>query len=348
MAKKQIEIAGAGSVSVQKLVLTEFPGMSVVPAGGSAKVPYFVYNMDVTYDAKLRARKKLVKVASVSDPTSLFSYKGKVFFIASDVNGRALYCFYPNGNAVQKIFDLPYPAKRIYYAPVDDFIYFGCKRFIYKLTLPALLVGEFSDLNVDKSRVLFDGLEDRHVSELIPMTPCDYLCMHQSRLVGSVGRKVVFSEPFLYEFTRMFNYLQFGDEVTGIFSVGNILYVGTRYATYIVAGTLEAPEIKEVGIGCMRNSMGVATIALGNAGRVKVPIWVASTAIVIGLPDGNIVPITEGKLDFKYDMDSEAGGVGGNYDVTYVSSPPDDMRSSASAKFVLEIVRNGKVIYREG
>jgi len=344
MSKRKLQI---GSASAGRFVLDKFPGMSMLSRGGTANIPYFILNMDITEDQKLRARRGLSRVVSISNPSSLYAYKGKVLFIGdSGGSGRSLYVMETASHSYRKIYDLPYPAKRIYYASIDEFVYFGCKHFIKKLLLSAESVVDFPDINVDTSRMLFDGIEERHISELIKMIPCDYIRFYQSRLIGAVGKKVVFSEPFLYEATREFNYLQFDDYITGIAPSGDVLYVGTRNATYIVAGTLESPEIKKTEIGCMKDSVGYTRFVMD--GQVfTVPVWVSLTSIVVGLPGGTILPITADKLDLVYDMDSEAGAVGGNSQVTYVNAPHREMAGSANTRFIMGVIRNGKVIYQE-
>lgn len=343
--RKDIKLSSVSNMATSRILLDRFPGMVMTIRGGNPKVPYFVLNMDVTEDQKLVARKNLLKIASVNNPSSLYSYRGRVLFVADgDNNTRSLYTLH--NRALRKLYDLPYPARKVYFAGIDDLVYFGCRHFIKKLILSSNAVVDFPDINIDTSRVLFDGIEETHASELIKMYPCDFLRLHQSRLVGATGKKVIFSEPFLYEATRQFNYLQFDSEVTGLASAGNILYVGTRDATYVVGGTLESPEIRKTTIGCMKDSMNYTRFMVDGR-QTTVPVWVSLTSIVVGLPDGNIIPITADRLDLIYDMDSEAGAVGGNTKAVYVNAPHRDIQGSANTRFIMGVIRNGKVIYEE-
>lgn len=331
-----------------RLVLDRFPTMNMLIRGGSSQVPYFIYNMDITEDQKLRARRKLKKIIDVQNPNSLFSYQGRIYFIADkDSTTRSLFCLFPKSGSISNVFDLPDRVDRVYYAGIEKFIYFGCRKFIYKLDTIDNTVLELDSVHSNSSRVLFDGIEDRHESELVQFPSADYLYNYQSRLIGAVGKRLVFSEPFLFDFTRPYNYIQLDHEITGIGSFENsILYVGTVYNTYIISKTLESPEIFRSDIGCMKNSMGVMWVMKGNV-RIKVPAWMSQTSVVAGTPDGTIVPVTQGKIDAVFDLDSEGVPIAGDQNKSFMSAPHRNMQGHANAKFITTVVRNGKVIYEE-
>lgn len=93
----------------------------------------------------------------------------------------------------------------------------------------------------------------------LPLPAGRYMTMHGSRLCSAVSNVLYYSEPFKYGIRKRTGYIAFEDEITGVVSLGNFLYVGTnRELVRLSASDLESAEYESlVSQGVIHGSMEV-------------------------------------------------------------------------------------------
>lgn len=184
------------------------------------------------------------------------------------------------------------------------------------------------------------------------MMPGSILREGHGRLWVTLGNFVGYSEPLNYGLTDItVNYFGFPSEPTIMEPVLGGVWVVADHA-YFLSGT-NPKQMQQVDRGAMTAVRGTAVrISSVDFMSQEVPgdviIWTSDRGIVAGLPNGELLYLTEGKVDFDIGAEGAAGFVQGKGADSYVSvlKEPDDTKNNfaMSDRVVAEVRRNGVVI----
>jgi hypothetical protein len=148
----------------------------------------------------------------------------------------------------------------------------------------------------------------------LPMPPSHILRFWNGRLWGASRNMLGWSLPLRYGLMHQDNTLRFGDNITMIEAVGEGegggLFVADHLRTYFLSGPIDNLQrvIRYSAAAVPGTSTVVPGTAVGLPSSELVAFWMARNGnLVIGMPDGKVLPFTENKLALP--VDAERGAV---------------------------------------
>lgn len=190
---------------------------------------------------------------------------------------------------------------------------------------------------------------------LEPMPAGQAMCFHMGRLFVASGKVLYFSEPLRYGAMLPDNRITFAEDITLLAPVGS----GPEAGLYVAAGKrtfyMGNGTPKETPLSVARATNAVpgtfqkihtsAVTAYENLAPAMAAVWVATDGVVcLGLPGGNILPMTERRVALPREASSGAtlvrNDAGLSQVVTSLSGGDGDI-AGASDKLVGTIYRNG-------
>lgn len=134
-------------------------------------------------------------------------------------------------------------------------------------------------------------------------------CQAFGRIWGCAGKKLVYSDPFQYEWFRAANFIPFLEDVGMVVLVTTGLFVNSRASTWYLDGTEPGKMVmKRVGDGAIPGTMVMAEMPANMAGgaatstifatssKMPTPVWMSLTGVVVGTHGGNLTHLTEHRL----------------------------------------------------
>ena len=157
------------------------------------------------------------------------------------------------------------------------------------------LVGNTSDISTITSPYNIIPLPSLNV---IP--PPKMTCLHlfAGRIWGCVKKRLYYSEAGVYEWFKNSNSFDLSENITGISSVSDGLYVHSKKADWFLSGTNPLTmQLRKVGAG----STARAITYIGSQGSgEKIPVWVGKRGLTIGVPQ-----FVEGESGGRYPMENK-------------------------------------------
>jgi hypothetical protein len=148
----------------------------------------------------------------------------------------------------------------------------------------------------------------------LPMPASHILRFWNGRLWGAARNTLAWSLPLRYGLMHQDNTLRFGDDITMIEAVGEGedggLFVADHLRTYFLSGPIDNLQrvIRYSAAAVPGTSTVVPGTAVGLPSPELVAFWMARNGnLVIGTPDGKVIPFTENKLALP--VDAERGAV---------------------------------------
>lgn len=133
--------------------------------------------------------------------------------------------------------------------------------------------------------------------EVIKPKPMESIVQAFGRIWGIRDRKLVYSEPFVYEWFKEFNYFQFDDDIHMVAPYVNGLYVNSLNKTYLLEETDVAKmTMRVIGKGALKGSLTYGSINLEGINK-STPIWISKEGVIIGI-EGSLINITESIIEF--------------------------------------------------
>jgi hypothetical protein len=127
------------------------------------------------------------------------------------------------------------------------------------------------------------------------------------RMWGCKGRKLIYSDPFMYDWFRTPNYKPFPEEIFMVAPVTDGLFVNSRGSTWFLDGTDPAKMVlKRIGDGAVPGTLVYAEMPGAVVGggyemsrrlsQLPSPVWIGAHGYVIGTQTGHLVHLTESRL----------------------------------------------------
>lgn len=123
------------------------------------------------------------------------------------------------------------------------------------------------------------------------------------RVWGTLGKKLVFSEPFQPEFFRVGGYKQFIEDLVMVASVASGLFVNSQDSTWFLGGTsADKMSLTRLGEGAIPGTLTMGLVEGGGyevskqLAQMPMPIWFDRNGMVIGTHNGHLVHWTKSKL----------------------------------------------------
>lgn len=299
--------------------------------------PYFLLDVDPRQDGTLRARNELTRVIQVERPHSLFSYRDFLFFVGTKTGTEYLFIY--NGVEHVQLAPAPVRGERLYYVPIGSLLFMSNVYWHGVFDFDVFTLRPFSEKVPDTYAFLPEGSPAGEQRDLFTLPPLDNLCFHQSRLVGSIGNKIIFSEAGLYEFTRSFYYITLPEPINVLAPIADTLYAAGATRTYVIKGNLLEPQYEEKPFGGVKGTLTYVSMK-----GYKVPVWAGRLSLIAGLPGGELKFLTEPYMDIQFDTDSEGATVYDESRDRVISSTPLAQRDTEiTDNFITEVVRRGSL-----
>ncbi len=171
-----------------------------------------------------------------------------------------------------------------------------------------------------------------------PPEPMEHVVFWNGRIWGSIGKDVVYSEPFAYEWFKDENFLPFEDDIVMIADSNGGLFIGTKTKTYFVDAELNISTVDNVGV-----VTGTLTKTSFTKLGQDIPVWVTQKGIVAGV-EGKVVYLTVEKV--KFDVGAKGASIftrkKGMAKLMTSMEQPSSVGFGDSV--TAEVIRNGKVI----
>lgn len=173
------------------------------------------------------------------------------------------------------------------------------------------------------------------------------LCWNFGRVWGSIGNRIVYSEPYQPELFGIDDFFELEEEPLLIAKTTGGMFIGCKSKTFYLAGNnpMEMHLIESDGGGVLEGSLSYIT-DMGEYGK-NVPLWMSSDGVCVGLHTGQVLNITKDKIkiDLKNCKGSSIcrvadGTVKALFSISGVGGASVGFGDSTTA----EVVRNGKVI----
>ena len=129
------------------------------------------------------------------------------------------------------------------------------------------------------------------------------------RIWGCQGKRLIYSDPFQYEWFRTPNFKPFLEDLVMVAPVTEGLYVNSKNSTWFLDGSDPAKMVvKRIGDGAIPGTLTFALIPADLAGgaltspkfasmsQMPTPVWVGKHGYIVGLQGGNLVHLTDGRL----------------------------------------------------
>lgn len=123
------------------------------------------------------------------------------------------------------------------------------------------------------------------------------------RIWGASGRKLLYSEPFQYEWFKAGNFLPFLEDLVLVAPVSEGLFVNSMRSTWFLGGTNPAKmTINRIGDGAIPGTLAMTQLEGGGyeiskkATQLPTPVWLSKHGFVAGTHSGHLVHLTEARL----------------------------------------------------
>lgn len=192
-----------------------------------------------------------------------------------------------------------------------------------------------------------DNLEPLPTFLCGPPGPMQFIRRAFGRLWGTVGNRLIYSEPYRYDLFKSTNEFTFRSEILLIAFVDGGIFVGFDDRTVFLPGT-EPSGMREVDVGA-----GVARNILAYCNNVpdmgnNIPIWIAKDGLVAGGHNGSLVKITKDRLQFTAGSEGAAVSRTVNGQDQFLTSFKQGSPRGSGVGFgdsaTCEVVRNGRVL----
>ena len=140
-----------------------------------------------------------------------------------------------------------------------------------------------------------------------PPSGLNHFALAHGRLWGCQGKRLIYSDPFMYEWFRTQNFKPFIEEIFMVAPVTDGLFVNSKSSTWFLDGTDPAKMgLKRIGSGAVPGTLVYAEMPGAVVGggyemsrRLSVipsPVWVGPHGYVIGTQTGHLVHLTQNRL----------------------------------------------------
>lgn len=333
------------------IIIKTFPGMNnVAQRQGRTEdfvrntiIPQIILNMYVTPDGKLIIRQGSALLVALEDTHSLTS-DGIDLFCAGKgtISPESIWKVSTTGTKTE-ISAINGKLNPISYIFVNNKGYMSSKVWngVYEYSTDAIR-GWGSTYGDDV--VMIDNLVSSEEMLTLNVKPAPYmenLCLWGSRIWGSIGNVLHYSEPLAFEWFRNENTIPFLQDITMVAEGNNGLYVSSDSLTWFMSGmNPEEMTMKIVGDGSVPGSLQYCDFAKFGDGT---PVWTSKSGIVAGVA-GGIKPLTSGRI--RFDINGRASSLFSNKGGVpqYLSSFGLPSTATFGDSVTTEVVRNGKLI----
>lgn len=285
---------------VKEINIPRFKGMDNVSIPSGGLVPHIILNMDNHPDGKLVKRDGFVKVASLTNPHSLFSFNGELLVVAEVAGADKLLKINTTTYSSTILATLTEKGARVSYAPLADRVYISSKYWHGVYTN-----GSIRPFNTPPNPALFE-LNSVVDSEVIYKynlinPPCmEGIQIFGGRLWGYLHKTIYYSEPFAYEWCRDTNFFTINEPITLIANAHaeKGMYVATATKTYYINSyNIHESVLKEVGDGAIPYTLQYCSIATNTINGDSIPVWMSPTGIMAGTKE-DVVNLFESKIKY--------------------------------------------------
>lgn len=180
-----------------------------------------------------------------------------------------------------------------------------------------------------------------------PPNPMRFIRKAFGRMWGAIDNLLIYSEPYRYDLFRSTNIFRFTSDIQLVAFVDGGIYIGFDEQTVFMPGT-EPTAMKEtkVGVGVARNILAYCNNVpnLGN----NIPVWVSKDGLVAGGHGGNLMKITQDRVQFPAGQEGAAVQRTVNGQDQYLTSFKQERPRGSGVGFgdsaTCEVVRNGTVL----
>jgi len=132
-------------------------------------------------------------------------------------------------------------------------------------------------------------------------------CQAFGRIWGCSGKKLVYSDPFQYEWFRTANFIHFLEDLVMVAPVTDGLFVNSLNSTWFLEGTEPAKMVlRRIGDGAVPGTMIMVEMPGSVAGsgfemsrrlsKMPSPAWMGKNGVIVGTHTGHLVHLTEARL----------------------------------------------------
>jgi hypothetical protein len=145
--------------------------------------------------------------------------------------------------------------------------------------------------------------------QVAPPSGMSHFAQAHGRLWACKGKKLIYSDPFQYEWFRTQNFKPFLEDLIMVAPVNDGLYVNSKDSTWFLDGTDPAKmALKRVGGGAVPGTLAYAYMPASLAGgavtsakfadmaKMPSPVWVGQHGYIVGTQGGNLILLTDGHL----------------------------------------------------
>jgi|WetSurMetagenome_2_1015567.scaffolds.fasta_scaffold58546_3 hypothetical protein len=181
--------------------------------------------------------------------------------------------------------------------------------------------------------------------QVAPPSGMSYFAQAFGRIWACKGKKLIYSDPFQYEWFRTQNFKPFLEDLIMVAPVTDGLFVGSKKSTWFLDGTDPAKMVlKRIGDGVVPGTLVYAELPGAVVGggyemsrrlsQIPSPAWIGKHGVVIGTQTGHLVHLTESRL--RMSIRSQGGSLfrvkkGVPQIITVLSGPLQDEEMETEA-----------------
>jgi hypothetical protein len=143
--------------------------------------------------------------------------------------------------------------------------------------------------------------------QVAPPSGISYFAQAFGRIWACKGKKLIYSDPFQYEWFRTPNFKSFLEDLIMVAPVTDGLFVNSKDSTWFLDGTDPAKmALKRIGDGAAPGTLVTAELPGAVVGggyemsrrlsQIPSPVWIGKHGVVIGTQTGHLVHLTESRL----------------------------------------------------
>jgi hypothetical protein len=143
--------------------------------------------------------------------------------------------------------------------------------------------------------------------QVAPPSGISYFAPAFGRMWACVGKNLIFSDPFQFEWFRTPNFKPFIEDLVMVAPVTDGLFVSSKDSTWFLDGTEPGKMVlKRIGDGAVPGTLVYAELpgAIVGGGyemsrrlsQIPAPVWIGKHGVVIGTQTGHLVHLTESRL----------------------------------------------------
>jgi hypothetical protein len=143
--------------------------------------------------------------------------------------------------------------------------------------------------------------------QVYPPAGISHFSHAHGRIWGCAGKKLIFSDPFQYEWFRTPNFKSFLEDLVMVAPVTEGLFVSSLDSTWFLDGTEPAKMVlKRIGDGAIPGTLVYAELpgAIVGGGyemsrrlsQLPAPVWIGKHGVVIGTQTGHLVHLTQSRM----------------------------------------------------